>query len=67
MLILDTQAHVSLDAAKVRLAAPPRRQGLGQALLAAGLAAATAVALAGAVILGPPPAGHVSPAVLFGL
>ena len=54
MLILDTRADLSLDAARARLKAPRRDQAVLPALAAAALAAAAAVALASAVILGPP-------------
>jgi GNAT superfamily N-acetyltransferase len=56
MLTLSEQADMSLAAARARLAPERRRHGFGRALIAAALAAIAALALAGAVILGPPSA-----------
>lgn len=64
MLILDTHADLSLEAARGRLHPPRPGEGLLRAFAAAAMAAAAALALAGAVILGPP-AGH--PAVTSAL
>ena len=54
MLTLSTKADLSLKAARARLRPPPPRGAVMPALGAAALAAASALVLAGAVILGPP-------------
>ena len=57
MLTLHAQADQPLDAARGRLAAPHRDAPVLPALAASALAAAMALTLAAAVILGPPAAG----------
>ena len=53
--MLKTPAtKMSLDEARAKLVAPERRERMMPVLAAAGLAALSALALAGAVILGPP-------------
>jgi predicted N-acetyltransferase YhbS len=54
MLTLSQPADMSLGAARARLAPERRSGGFGRTLIAAALAALAALALAGAVILGPP-------------
>ncbi len=54
MLILRTEADLSLSSARTYLAHSPRREPMLPTLAAAALAALSALALAGAVILGPP-------------
>ena len=66
MLTLSTEADLSMQAARARLGAPPRREAVMPALGAAALAAMSALALAGAVILGPPGHGRLAPAPVAG-
>jgi hypothetical protein len=51
---MPPKGKLSLDEARARLIAPERRERMMPVLAAAGLAAVSALALAGAVILGPP-------------
>ena len=61
MLTLRIPADLSLQAARVRLRSPGRCEAVLPALGAAALAAVSALALAGAVILGPPGTARATP------
>ncbi len=62
MMTLRAPADLSLQAARVRLRAPGRGEAVLPALGAAALCAISALALAGAVILGPPGTAHATAA-----
>ncbi len=62
MMTLRTEADLSMHAARVRLCAPSRPGAALPALGAAALAALSGMALACAVILGPPGMAHDRPA-----